>query len=97
MPGFGISVVPISIAQYPITEARHQRLFNFDRAYAKAYRDLRRQRLEQMREVNTSCQRLLDFIGADALHILLRRNLTEFVFPCDVNGGSNESLKGRRG
>ena len=53
----------------------------FNRAFSKAYRDVRDFRLEHMREVNDSCQVLLNFVGANALHILLRKNLTEFVFP----------------
>jgi hypothetical protein len=69
---------------------------NFDRAYKSAYRELRRQRLHQMREVNEACSHLLDFVAANALAILLRRNLTEFSFPSDLASGSNNAFNERR-
>ncbi len=58
----------------------------FDRAYVQAFRELRDQRLENMRAVNQTCQQLLDFVGANALHCLLRNNLSEFRFPRDLQG-----------
>lgn len=62
----------------------------FDRAYKSAYRELRRQRLNQMREVNDECSHLLDFVAANTLSVLLRRNLTEFVFPADLAKKSSD-------
>lgn len=65
---------------------------NFDKSFARAYRETRGDRIEHMGHVNESCQELIDYVGANVLHILLRRNLTVFAFPPDL-GGSNNSLQ----
>lgn len=54
---------------------------NLSRRLNADYRKVRIERRAHMREMNGACAELLEFMAANVLTILLRRNMTMFTFP----------------
>lgn len=57
----------------------------FNRALGDAYRKTKKTRVEDMRAMNKSCHELLNYTAAHLLEVFLRRNLTRFQFPPNLD------------
>ena len=62
---------------YAPPELRHKFKYQFE----SAYREARAWRTAQARELNTACKGLVEFMAANVLSIIMRRNLEIFTFP----------------